>query len=408
MSFGAFQSFYALQYLPDYSSSSISWIGTVEGALLVVVGLGAGPLYDLGHYHAVSLTGMALTVFGVLMLSLSTTYWQIFLSQGVCVGLGCGLLYVPTLSLVGDTFAKQTRAVAMGIVTSGIALGQLYPPSFFLSSPPPPPPPCPISLTNTGHTTRRRHNLHHHLRAPHLPSGLRLDGPDPRPRQPGRLRPGRASPAGASGQGRRQRQEALRPGRVPGRAVPHLHHGPVLHLSRLPGPSVLHTHLCRDRPGDGQVPVLVPASRLPGRLPRRPADGLGPCPPPRRHARLVRLLCRLGRLVPRLDGRGHPPFLCGLLRPVRLLRRRPRRSSPSIFPVLCPDPGTLGSRMGLSWTTAAMSFLIGTPVAGALLDLETRDFTSVQAWSGATMIVGAIILVALWVMLARRQGSIFI
>jgi predicted MFS family arabinose efflux permease len=31
---------------------------------------------------------------------------------------------------------------------------------------------------------------------------------------------------------------------------------------------------------------------------------------------------------------------------------------PSIFPILCTDPGTLGSRMGLSWTTSAVAFLV--------------------------------------------------
>lgn len=81
---------------------------------------------------------------------------------------------------------------------------------------------------------------------------------------------------------------------------------------------------------------------------------------------------------------------------------------PSIFPVLCPDPGTLGSRMGLSWTTSALSILIGTPVAGAVIDLQTVNFLGVQAWSGATLIVGMVLLLALWVMLSRSQKRILV
>jgi MFS family permease len=62
-------------------------------------------------------------VFGVFMLSLSRTYWQVFLAQAVCMGLGAGLLYVPSLALIGLSFSRK-RAMAQGIVTSGIAIGE--------------------------------------------------------------------------------------------------------------------------------------------------------------------------------------------------------------------------------------------------------------------------------------------
>lgn len=66
--------------------------------------------------------GNFLVVFGIMMLSLSTQYWQVFLSQGICMGLGAGLLYIPSLALVGIWFDKK-RAIALGIVMSGIAVG---------------------------------------------------------------------------------------------------------------------------------------------------------------------------------------------------------------------------------------------------------------------------------------------
>jgi MFS family permease len=62
-------------------------------------------------------------VFGIFMLSLSKNYWQIFLSQGVCMGIGAGLLYVPSVALLGLSFSTK-RSVAQGIVTSGIAVGE--------------------------------------------------------------------------------------------------------------------------------------------------------------------------------------------------------------------------------------------------------------------------------------------
>ena len=104
------------------SPSAISWIGTVQAWLLIVIGVLSGPLFDLGYFRSMLCVGNFLVVFGIMMLSLSKTYWQVFLSQGVCMGLGAGLLYIPSLALVGIWFDKK-RAVAMGVVMSGIAVG---------------------------------------------------------------------------------------------------------------------------------------------------------------------------------------------------------------------------------------------------------------------------------------------
>jgi MFS family permease len=94
----------------------------VQAWLLIFFGVMSGPLFDLGYFRSMLLIGNFLVVFGIMMLSLSTTYWQVFLSQGVCMGLGAGLLYIPSLALVGVWFSKK-RALAMGIVMSGIAVG---------------------------------------------------------------------------------------------------------------------------------------------------------------------------------------------------------------------------------------------------------------------------------------------
>jgi MFS family permease len=122
LTFGAFQAYYREVLLKSNSQSSISWIGTVQAFLLIFFGVMSGPLFDLGYFRSMLLVGNFLVVFGIMMLSLSTTYWQVFLSQGVCMGLGAGLLYIPSLALVGIWFSKK-RALAMGIVMSGIAVG---------------------------------------------------------------------------------------------------------------------------------------------------------------------------------------------------------------------------------------------------------------------------------------------
>jgi MFS family permease len=122
LTYGAFQAYYKSTLLSSNSPSSISWIGTVQAWLLIFFGVMSGPLFDLGYFRSMLLIGNFLVVFGIMMLSLSTTYWQVFLSQGVCMGLGAGLLYIPSLALVGVWFSRK-RALAMGIVMSGIAVG---------------------------------------------------------------------------------------------------------------------------------------------------------------------------------------------------------------------------------------------------------------------------------------------
>lgn len=94
----------------------------MQAWLLIIVGVLSGPAFDLGYFRPMLYTGNFLVVFSIMMLSLCKTYWQIFLAQGLCMGLGAGLLYIPSLALVGIWFEKR-RAIAMGIVMSGIAVG---------------------------------------------------------------------------------------------------------------------------------------------------------------------------------------------------------------------------------------------------------------------------------------------
>jgi hypothetical protein len=46
----------------------------------------SGPLFDLGWFRPMLIVGNGLVIFGIFMLSLSRTYAEVFLSQGVCMG----------------------------------------------------------------------------------------------------------------------------------------------------------------------------------------------------------------------------------------------------------------------------------------------------------------------------------
>lgn len=53
---------------------------------LFILGLPSGRLFDSGHFRAQLAVGSVLWCFGMYMLSLSKTYYQIFLSWAVCQG----------------------------------------------------------------------------------------------------------------------------------------------------------------------------------------------------------------------------------------------------------------------------------------------------------------------------------
>ncbi len=119
-SFGLFQAYYTTTL--NQPPSKISWIGSIQIFLTLFIGTFAGRAMDAGFYRHVAFAGLALQVLGVFMTSLVTEYWQLLLAQGICQGLGNGLVFTPTVALVSTYFVKN-RAVAISGMTSGTATG---------------------------------------------------------------------------------------------------------------------------------------------------------------------------------------------------------------------------------------------------------------------------------------------
>lgn len=123
--YGIFQQYYT-QTLGQ-TASSVSWIGSVQIFLLFIVGVATGRLTDGGHFRLVFASGVFLQLLGLFMTSLSTKYWQIFLAQAVCLGIGNGFTFCPALAILSQYF-KKYRAFAVGLAAAGGALGGLvYP-----------------------------------------------------------------------------------------------------------------------------------------------------------------------------------------------------------------------------------------------------------------------------------------
>lgn len=123
MTFGVFQTYYETHLLASLSPSSISWVGTAQVFLLVEVGILVGPLFDRGHMRPLAASGAALLVLGLLTASLARHYYSVFLSLGVCAGVGMGLLFFPAVSGLAMYFSTR-RGLANGVAASGSALGE--------------------------------------------------------------------------------------------------------------------------------------------------------------------------------------------------------------------------------------------------------------------------------------------
>lgn len=72
-------------------------------AALALANLSQGPfvgaLYDNYGPHWLLIGGSFLHVFGIMMASLGTEYYQILLAQGVCSALGVSAIFQPCMSL---------------------------------------------------------------------------------------------------------------------------------------------------------------------------------------------------------------------------------------------------------------------------------------------------------------------
>ncbi|KIM75826.1 hypothetical protein PILCRDRAFT_78516 [Piloderma croceum F 1598] len=126
--FGAFQTYY--EGTLSSMASAISWIGSIQGFLLLIIGMLMGPIFDMGYFRTLLAVGSFLTVFGMMMTSISTKYYQIFLAQGVCVGLGSGCLFIPSVAIVATYFSKK-HSFAVGLAASSSSLGGVIYPAVF-------------------------------------------------------------------------------------------------------------------------------------------------------------------------------------------------------------------------------------------------------------------------------------
>ncbi|EGD87188.1 hypothetical protein H112_05721 [Trichophyton rubrum D6] len=127
--FGVFQSYYLETGIlgPSYSASSISWIGSIQAFLTMFAGVFSGHLMDTGYTQQVLFVGTGLIVLGTALLSVCKEYYQVLLTQGICVGIGSGMLLLVSLAMLSMWFKKK-KMLAAGVASTGSAITAFYVP----------------------------------------------------------------------------------------------------------------------------------------------------------------------------------------------------------------------------------------------------------------------------------------
>ncbi|KAI0895392.1 major facilitator superfamily domain-containing protein [Annulohypoxylon nitens] len=119
---GTFQMVYETEILPEKTTSEISWILTMQLFLMFFLSQPVGLGIDMFGPRGILIPSLVFSVGGLIALSYATEYYQVFLAQSLCFGLGAAGAFVCGLVVAGQYFEKK-RALAIGIVSTGGSSG---------------------------------------------------------------------------------------------------------------------------------------------------------------------------------------------------------------------------------------------------------------------------------------------
>ncbi|KAH8430935.1 putative MFS monocarboxylate transporter [Aspergillus melleus] len=357
--YGAFQEYYQTVLLPDQPPSSLSWVGSIQATLIVMVGIVTGPLVDSGYLRPLIVCGSALTVFGIMMTSLSTKYYQIILAQGFGVGLGGGIAYIPALVVISSYFTTK-RPIAIGCASIGSSVGSVVFPIMFRQLQP---------KIGFPWTVRCIGFINLFLALITCAVLCR--------------RPGKKTRARSMIDFRAFKELPFMLYAVSLTCIMLGYYIPVFYV---PSYSRVALHTTRSL-SFYMVAIINGASAFGRTLPYLAGSRVKP---------MVILLCATAAGAIAMfcwlavsNTAGFIVWACywGLLSGVLVTAP----TSIAGHPVMCPDPSYLGTRMGMMWGISSFGSLVGTPIAGALVDLTTAEFWRAQVFAGCLM-VGAVLL----------------
>ncbi|KAL1900681.1 hypothetical protein Sste5346_002406 [Sporothrix stenoceras] len=361
-SYGVFQSYYSTGLLASSTESAISWIGSIQAFLMLVIAVLCGRALDAGYFYTDILIGTFLEVFGTMMTSICKEYWQVFLAQGIVVGIGAGMVFIPGVAIVGTYFSTR-RATAIGIAATGSCIGGIV---------------YPIALRRLiisigfGWAVR----VMGFMMLATLIIAIAVMKPRLPPRKSGPL----------------INYEALRDPIFAMWLVAIVFsfiglYVPFFYVEQYA------TNIGIDATTASYMLIIINAASIPGRVvPSMLADKFG----------------NMSILIPAVFFSGvitvawiavHDEVGLILVSVfLGLTNGSIQAVVPATVPFLCPDLSKLGTNLGMTLFSAGLGMLIGSPVAGAILDHQTKGGASTVYWgaflfAGITTLAGALLII---------------
>ncbi|KAJ9190947.1 hypothetical protein DTO164E3_9090 [Paecilomyces variotii] len=109
---------------PEATLVDYALIGGLNLSMAMLVAPGVTVIVRKYETHASMLLGTVFLVNGFVLASFTRRIWQLYLTQGVLIGIGVGFTYVPSIPIISQWFDKK-RSLANGISSAGSGIGGL-------------------------------------------------------------------------------------------------------------------------------------------------------------------------------------------------------------------------------------------------------------------------------------------
>ncbi|GAB7364379.1 hypothetical protein MBLNU230_g4922t1 [Neophaeotheca triangularis] len=124
-SFGVFLAYYLSEdVFPGATFLEYAFVGSLSISCAMLISPVATITTRIWGTKATLGIGVVLETISLIGASFATAIWQLFLSQGVCFGLGMGFMFVGSVGIVPQWFTTR-RSLANGFATSGSGFGGL-------------------------------------------------------------------------------------------------------------------------------------------------------------------------------------------------------------------------------------------------------------------------------------------
>ncbi|KAI8320515.1 MFS general substrate transporter [Martensiomyces pterosporus] len=125
-SYGSYQTYYHINQFPKEPMSTLSWIGTLQMAVMNLFGIPSGILCERLDSRLVTFTGGVIMGLSLIIASFCDgAVWKLLITQGIVFGMGASLVFIPATSIPSQWFVKN-RPLAIGIVVAGGGIGGLW------------------------------------------------------------------------------------------------------------------------------------------------------------------------------------------------------------------------------------------------------------------------------------------